>query len=184
MSFKKTPQLWRCFDPEHNSGGDALTFVSEYEKVDINEAGRLIARWFAIGTEPNLIEPQQCKQRRRHVSGQPSHKAFVVEDRGEGDDKDAFWTRVGSAWPHGDGKGLNIQLAPGLAVSGRVVLREFTSEDAEEEKRRRQQAQKGRGHKLEAPPTMRGFIFEELALPAGSGARSQSRDALRLQQEE
>ena len=45
VSYTKTPQLWKCFDPAHNSGGDALAFVSEYHKVDITEAGKLIARW-------------------------------------------------------------------------------------------------------------------------------------------
>ena len=71
------------------------------------------------------------------MSGErPSHKVFVVEDRQEGDDKDAFWTRVGSAWPHKDGKGLNMQLASGVAVSGRVVLREYTQEDEEHDKKK------------------------------------------------
>jgi hypothetical protein len=65
----------------------------------------------------------------------PSHKAFVVEDRAEGSDRDAFWTRIGSAWPHKDGKGLNVQLASGVAVSGRLVLREYTEEDAQEEQK-------------------------------------------------
>ena len=42
----------------------------------------------------------------------PTHKVFVVEEReGEGKDEDAFWTRVGSAWPHKDGKGYNIVLS-------------------------------------------------------------------------
>ena len=42
----------------------------------------------------------------------PTHKVFVVEEReGEGKDEDAFWTRVGSAWPHKDGKGFNIVLS-------------------------------------------------------------------------
>ena len=63
------------------------------------------------------------------MSGKPSHKAFVVEDRDEGEDNDAFWTRVGSAWPHKDGKGLNIVLSA-LPISGRLVLREYTHEDA------------------------------------------------------
>ena len=67
--------------------------------------------------------------------GSPSHKCFVVEDRGEGEDKDAFWTRCGSAWPHKDGKGLNVQIASGLAVSGRLVLREYTEEDARRTRR-------------------------------------------------
>ena len=68
------------------------------------------------------------------MSGEhPSHKAFVVEPRDEGSEEKPFWTRVGSAWPHGDGKGLNVQLASGVAVSGRLVLREYTEEDAQED---------------------------------------------------
>ena len=63
----------------------------------------------------------------------PSHKAFVVEDKDEGSDEKPFWTRVGSAWPHADGQGLNIQLASGVAVSGRLVLRTYTDKDAEED---------------------------------------------------
>nr|WP_295556818.1 hypothetical protein [uncultured Hyphomicrobium sp.] len=64
----------------------------------------------------------------------PSHKAFVVEDRGEGEDQ-GFWTKIGSAWPHKDGKGLNIVLAA-LPANGRIVLREYTDEDqAEDEKK-------------------------------------------------
>lgn len=64
--------------------------------------------------------------------GKPSHKAYVVEDRGEGEDNDAFWTRIGSAWPHKDGKGLNLVLSA-LPVGGRIVLREYTDEDAKED---------------------------------------------------
>ena len=72
------------------------------------------------------------------MSGRPSHKAFVVEDVAEdaGDDAKGWWTRCGSAWPHKDGKGLNIQLASGLAVSGRLVLREYTDKDAEEDEKK------------------------------------------------
>ena len=59
----------------------------------------------------------------------PTHKVFVVEEReGEGKDADAFWTRVGSAWPHKDGKGFNIVLSA-LPLNGRLVLREFTEDD-------------------------------------------------------
>lgn len=65
----------------------------------------------------------------------PSHKCFVVEDRGEG--KDAIWTRIGSAWPHKDGKGFNVQLSALPATGGRVVLREFTEEDAAEPEARK-----------------------------------------------
>ncbi len=76
------------------------------------------------------------------MSGRPTMKAFVVEDKEEGSDEKAFWTRVGSAWPHGDGKGLNIQIASGVAVSGRLVLREYTEKDAEEDDKKAAAAKK------------------------------------------
>ena len=69
-------------------------------------------------------------------SQKPTMKAFVVEDRAEGSDRDAFWTRVGSAWPHKDGKGLNVQIASGVSVSGRLVLREYSEEDAAEDEKK------------------------------------------------
>jgi len=56
-------------------------------------------------------------------------KVFVVEEReGEGKDENAFWTRVGSAWSHKDGKGYNIVLSA-LPLNGRLVLREFSEDD-------------------------------------------------------
>lgn len=57
-------------------------------------------------------------------SNRPTHYAFHVLER-EG--KDAVWTRIGSAWAHGDGKGFNIQfhLTP---PDGRITLR-VPSED-------------------------------------------------------
>ena len=61
-------------------------------------------------------------------SQKPTHKVFVVEERGEGDDADAFWTRVGSAWRHKDGKGFNVVLQA-LPMNGRLVLRDFADED-------------------------------------------------------
>lgn len=50
----------------------------------------------------------------------PSHIAYTVRDRGEG--QKGFWTRVGSAWPSKDGKALNLQLEV-VPLDGRVVLR-------------------------------------------------------------
>jgi hypothetical protein len=49
----------------------------------------------------------------------PSHIAYQVRDR-EG--KKGVWTRIGSAWPHADGKGFNIQLVA-VPLDGRVSLR-------------------------------------------------------------
>ena len=75
------------------------------------------------------------------MSGLPNFKVFVVEDREEGEPVDEndkpFWTRVGSAWNHKDNRGLNIVLASGIAVSGRIVLREYTEKDAKEEEERK-----------------------------------------------
>ena len=46
---------------------------------------------------------------------------------GEGDN--AFWTKVGAAWPHEDGKGFNISLTC-LPIDGRLVIREAKAEEA------------------------------------------------------
>lgn len=51
-------------------------------------------------------------------SSKPSHEAFVVTGEGE----NAFWTRIGAAWPHEDGKGYNVDLIA-IPVSGRLVIR-------------------------------------------------------------
>jgi len=77
------------------------------------------------------------------MNGRPSHRAYVVEDR-ESDqtEQGGFWTRIGSAWPHKDGKGLNLVLVPGLAVSGRLILREYTDEDVKAEEAKRKPAKK------------------------------------------
>jgi len=49
----------------------------------------------------------------------PSHIAYHVRDRKDGD---AFWTRIGSAWQHADGKGYNI-LIETVPLDGRISLR-------------------------------------------------------------
>ena len=49
----------------------------------------------------------------------PSHVAYHVRDR-EG--KKGFWTRIGSVWPHADGKGFNVQIDV-VPLDGRITLR-------------------------------------------------------------
>ena len=134
VSFKTSPQLWRCFSPEHNAGGDALTFVSEYEKVDIAQAGQLIARWFAIGGREQ--SSQHFKQRRLRMSesspNRPTHKVFSCTPR-EGQ-KD-WLTEIGAAWPLvlKDGRtGLNINLTA-LPAGTRMVLFEADAGEPETE---------------------------------------------------
>jgi len=48
----------------------------------------------------------------------PAFDAYVVD----GDGKEAFWSKIGAAWPHEDGKGYNLQLTA-IPVNGRVALR-------------------------------------------------------------
>jgi hypothetical protein len=49
----------------------------------------------------------------------PSHIAYQVRDR---DGRKGFWTRIGSAWAHSDGKGFNVQLDV-VPLDGRITLR-------------------------------------------------------------
>lgn len=123
--------LWKCFG-DCDRGGSTIELVSALERIEIREAAELIAQWFAIPSSGR--REGQHSNRSTTMSGEkPAMKAFVVEDREEGSDDKPFWTRVGSAWAHGDMKGYNIQIASGVAVSGRLVLREFTDEDAKKE---------------------------------------------------
>jgi len=60
------------------------------------------------------------------VGKTPSHIVYHVRDR-EG--QKSFWTRIGSAWAHADGKGFNVQLDV-TPLDGRLSLR-VTSEKKE-----------------------------------------------------
>ena len=53
------------------------------------------------------------------TSKAPSHIAYHVRNKKDGD---AFWTRIGSAWQHADGKGFNIQIET-VPLGGRMSLR-------------------------------------------------------------
>jgi hypothetical protein len=127
---------WHCFG-DCNRGGGTLDFVAAREQLPIRDAAQLIADWFQLGNIPST-RTAATSHRRKVMNGRPSHRAYKVEDRdGDQSDQPGFWTRIGSAWPHKDGKGLNIQLITGIAVSGRVVLREYTDEDAKQDEAKR-----------------------------------------------
>ena len=119
--------MWRCFG-DCDRGGGSLELVAEIEHLDVRGAALRVAEWFAIPVKSEARVVEHKEKGRRAMSGKPSHKVYVVEDRGEGDDNDAFWTRVGSCWPHKDGKGLNVVLSA-LPINGRLVLRDYTAED-------------------------------------------------------
>ena len=57
-----------------------------------------------------------------NVTKSPSHIVYQVRDR---DGQKGFWTRIGSAWPHADGKGFNVQLDC-VPLDGRITLRVST----------------------------------------------------------
>ena len=61
---------------------------------------------------------------------QPTLIAFSVKDRGKG--KQAIWTKIGAAFPHGKGVGLTIQL-DALPLGDSIVLREPKEEKTEAE---------------------------------------------------
>ncbi len=58
----------------------------------------------------------------------PAYVAFHVAEK---NDRNAFWTRIGAAWDHEDGKGLTLQLDLVAVSGGRIVLR-TPSETTEE----------------------------------------------------
>lgn len=58
-----------------------------------------------------MSESQQSKR--------PTHGAYHVRDGKTGD---GFWTRIGSAWPHKDGLGFNIQVDT-VPLDGKITIR-------------------------------------------------------------
>ena len=127
--------VWFCFG-DCRAGGSTIELVAALEGVALRDAARLIGEWFAM-------HPMDARtltvsnERRKTMSGSPSHKCFAVEDRGDEDSTDkSWWTRCGSAWPHKDGKGLNIVLTA-LPINARLVLREFDPEEAKQEEQKK-----------------------------------------------
>jgi hypothetical protein len=51
----------------------------------------------------------------------PTHNVVIGEDRQVGRKIVTYWTKVGAAWAHEDGK-LFIRIRPGLSVSGQIAL--------------------------------------------------------------
>jgi hypothetical protein len=58
--------------------------------------------------------------------------AFIAWHVAEKSDSKSFWTRIGAAWDHEDGKGFTLQLDLVPVSGGRIVLR--TPADAAEER--------------------------------------------------
>jgi len=65
----------------------------------------------------------------KSTNTRPTHHVYVVE--GEGDK--AFWTKIGAAWFHGDGDGLNVTLTA-TPLDGKMVIRTVKAESADTRK--------------------------------------------------
>lgn len=54
------------------------------------------------------------------------YDVMVTEDKdgGKQGGGKTFYTKIGSAWEHQDGRGWNLEIKPGLAVSGKLMIRE------------------------------------------------------------
>jgi hypothetical protein len=57
-------------------------------------------------------------------SKSPTHIAYHVRDGKE--TGKGFWTRIGAAWQHQDGKGFSIQLDGLVPLDGRISCRVVT----------------------------------------------------------
>ena len=60
----------------------------------------------------------------------PTFRAFTVVKRPE---KEDFWLNLGVAFPHEDGDGFNL-LLQALPLDGKIVLRTYKEDEAEQEK--------------------------------------------------
>ena len=58
----------------------------------------------------------------------PTHRVYTVIKR-EG--QDDYWLNIGLAFPHKDRKGFNVVLQA-LPLDGKIVCREITNEEGEE----------------------------------------------------
>jgi hypothetical protein len=68
------------------------------------------------------------RNEKRETHG-PAFIAYHVTDRGEGKEKKSFWTRIGAAWDHDDGKGFTLDLDLIPLNGGRIVVREPSEAD-------------------------------------------------------
>lgn len=123
---------WKCFAPTHDAGGSTLEFVAAMEKTNIPTARQLIARWFAIAPSGNTVNQHKPRRRVTMSGNKPTHKVYAASDVPEGSEEKAWLTRIGAAWPHRSGKGMNIQLQA-LPTNGRLVLFEYDEEDHKED---------------------------------------------------
>ena len=75
------------------------------------------------------IRKRQSTANKAPAKQPPGLIAWYVTKRGE----KSFWTRIGAAWDHEDGKGISLQLDLMPIGEGRIVLREPSTETEDQE---------------------------------------------------
>jgi hypothetical protein len=63
------------------------------------------------------------KRKEKAMTSKPTHRAYVVGSPKKEGDK-GIWTEIGAVWAHKNGKGFDVVLREGIAVSGRIVCTE------------------------------------------------------------
>ena len=89
-----------------------------------------MAVWYVNQIVPGVL--LYAKLFKTLMENKPTHYAYHVTDRTQhgSEQKSGFWTKIGAAWPHRDGKGFNISIET-IPLNGRLVLRERPEEEEE-----------------------------------------------------
>ena len=120
--------LWHCF-ADCRRGGDLIEFVALMEGVSRPEAAALIAVWFASLVETRVLRSSNMAD----TGNKPTHRAYVVEQKGEGESAQSFWVKIGVAYPHADGLGMTIALSA-HPIGNKIVLREWSDDEPKQPK--------------------------------------------------
>jgi hypothetical protein len=57
------------------------------------------------------------------AKSRPDASAYVVREFTSDNKEKSDWIKVGVVWKHSDEEGFNVDLAPGIAVTGKLVIR-------------------------------------------------------------
>ncbi|MGE3702254.1 MAG: CHC2 zinc finger domain-containing protein [Hyphomicrobiaceae bacterium] len=129
FSVNPATSEWHCFG-DCDRGGAMLEFVAAMEHVEILEAARLVARWFALGASDQPHNQHQERSRKMSDNQKPALRIYSIEER-EG--KDDFWHPVGAMWPDSKG-GYQIRIPPGISVTGRLAARPIKDTEEDDDK--------------------------------------------------
>ena len=66
------------------------------------------------------------------MTNKPEYIIYGVETKGVGKNAKSFWTNIGAAWNHDDGKGLSVSLNY-IPINGIEIVMRKPEEKVEEE---------------------------------------------------